>query len=56
MAKPSKTTKAMPKGASAMPPMSKPAGKLPQRGERTAKNAASRDPKKTGERLKVWMA
>lgn len=31
-------------------------GQKPERGERTAKNKASRDPKKTGERLKVWMA
>ena len=30
--------------------------KLPARGERTAKNKASRDPKKTGERLAKWMA
>lgn len=30
-------------------------GSKPQRGERTAKNKA-RDPRKTGERLKVWMA
>ena len=31
-------------------------GKKPERGERTAKNKASRDPKKTGERLAKWMA
>ncbi|VVE00412.1 hypothetical protein PIN31115_02074 [Pandoraea iniqua] len=31
-------------------------GKKPARGERTAKNKATRDPKKTGQRLATWMA
>lgn len=31
-------------------------GDKPQRGERTAKSKAKGDPKKTGERLAVWMA